>query len=157
MITISTMMMLKFIKSSQKKAIVEKLKEQFGITELPYLLIESGKEKTRAFSGHLSKEEILKIAEIAHVEVIGLYLLKEENNELRLSHDAVHLLKEQITRNIIEVKEEQALNWLRGHDLDIKANKGSVIIKFQDDFIGCGKSNGDKIFNYVPKDRRLKK
>ena len=57
-----------FIKSSEKNRIIEELNEQFGITNIPYLLIESGKEKIRAFSGSLSKEEIIKAGELAKVD-----------------------------------------------------------------------------------------
>ncbi len=150
-------MNIRFIKTSEKRKIIEKLNEQFGISELPYLLIQSGKEKIRAFSGHLSKEEILKIAEIANIEVLGFYLLKEENSELRLSLDATNLLKEQITKNIVALTDQQFQQWLRGYDLEIEAQKGVVVLRYEQDFLGCGKSSGSIIYNYVPKDRRLKK
>lgn len=149
-------MNLNFIKSSEKRRIIEKLKEQFGIQNLPYLLIKSGKEKIRAFSGHLSKEEIYQISHLTNIEVIGLYLLKEEDNVLRLSIDAIHHLKDQITENIVKINHEQLNEWLRGNNLEIQTKKGIVIIKNNEDFIGCGKSTGQKILNYVPKNRRLK-
>ena len=46
-------MKIKFIKSNEKKKIQKELQETYGVGELPYLLIESGKQKLRAFSGHL--------------------------------------------------------------------------------------------------------
>lgn len=151
-------MRINFIKSSQKKQVVEKLNEIYGITNIPYLLVESGKEKVRAFSGHLSKEEIIKLSEIAKVEVVGLYLLKQEGeNDIRLSFDAPIILKDQISKNIIELNETLFHLWIRGNDLDLPAIKGNVVLKYDGDFVGCGKSNGIKIFNYVPKDRRLRK
>lgn len=151
-------MNIHFIKSNQKRDIIEKLKTQFGISELPYLLIESGKEKVRAFSGHLSKEEISKITQIANVEIVGFYLLRQESqDDIRLSFDAPIILKDQITNNIIEINKEQFDSWIRGENIEISTPRGNVIIKYQDDFLGCGKSNGLKVFNYVPKDRRLRK
>ena len=146
-----------FIKSSDKKKILEKLNEQFGITNIPYLLIASGKEKIRAYSGHLSKDEIIDMGKLINIEVVGAYLLKEENEEYRLSFDAPIILKNQITKSIVEINKEQFESWIRGNDLDITAEKGVVVIKYQEDFLGSGKSNGEKIFNYVPKDRRLRK
>ena len=147
-----------FIRSSEKKRIIEKLNEQFGIEKIPYLLIESGREKIRAFSGHLSKEEILELTTITLIENIGIYFLNKEDN-FRLTLDAVHILKDQIKKNIIEIDEVQLHDWLRGKDLILTApiNQGPVIIKFKDDFVGYGKSNGIKIYNFIPKDRRLKK
>ncbi len=150
-------MRIHMLRSSEKKKIIEKLKDQFGIENLSYLLIESGKEKTRGFSGHMNREEILQLNEIINIELIGLYLLKEENNELRLSFDASQILKDQINKKIVNINEEQFNLWIRGNDLDISAPKGSIVIKYLSDFVGCGKSNGQKIFNYVPKDRRLRK
>lgn len=151
-------MNISFIKSSQKKEIVEKLKEIYGISELPYLLIESGKEKIRAFSGSLSKEEITEISKMAKIEVIGGYLMRQEGpDDLRLSFDAPLILKDQITKAIVEINEDQFNTWIRGNDLDLSAEKGNVILRYNGDFVGCGKSNGLKVFNYVPKDRRLRK
>jgi NOL1/NOP2/fmu family ribosome biogenesis protein len=153
-------MNIHFIKTPQKREIVEKLKEIYGIEELPYLLIESGKEKIRAFSGSLSKEEISEIMEIANVEVIGLYLLRNEaENDFRLSFDAPLILKSQITRNIVDINEEQFNLWIRGENIDFleQIPTGNVVLRYQNHLVGCGKSNGLKVFNYVPKDRRLRK
>lgn len=148
-------MNFRFVKSSEKKKILKELNEQFGIEKLPYLLIESGRERIRAFSGSLSKEEILQISHLTNIEQIGIYLIKKEDT-LRLSMDAIHLLKSQIIKNMIEITESQLHDWLRGKDLSTPAQKGNVIIKYKEDLIGFGRSNGEKVYNYIPKDRRLK-
>lgn len=147
----------KFVKSAEKKKMLAELKGQFGITELPYLFIESGKEKIRAFSGSLSKEEIIEIGSMANVEGIGLYLLKKEETGLRLSFEALMLLSRQITKNILDIDDKQLAFWIRGSDIDTNAPAGVYAIRHNGDFIGCGKSNGSRLFNYVPKERRLKK
>jgi NOL1/NOP2/fmu family ribosome biogenesis protein len=150
-------MNIHFIKSSEKRKITRLLSDQFGITSLPYLLIVSGKEKIRGFSGHLSKEEILQLTQLTNVEIIGLYMFKKEHeNDIRLTIDATHLLKDQISKNILNINESQKEDWLRGKNLEISSIHGNVIIKHEADFIGTGKSNSQKIFNYIPKDRRLK-
>ncbi len=149
-------MMPQFIKSSEKKRIIEELNDKFGIEKLPYLLIKSGKEKVRAFSGNLSKEEILQISRLTNIETIGVYFLKYED-QLRLTIDALHLLKDQINKNILEINDLELHDWLRGKDLEIQVPQGPIILKYKTDFVGYGKSTGNKIFNYVPKDRRLKK
>ncbi|MDO8508709.1 MAG: hypothetical protein Q7S27_03420 [Nanoarchaeota archaeon] len=147
-----------FIRSAEKKRIIEDLNEQFGIEKIPYLLIESGREKIRAFSGNLSKEEILQLTSITLIENIGIYFLSKEDT-LRITLDAAHLLKDQITKNILEIDEIQLHDWLRGKDLILQnpIQSGPYIIKYNSDIVGYGKSNGVKIFNYIPKDRRLKK
>ncbi|MFH1802844.1 MAG: hypothetical protein ABH864_05360 [archaeon] len=147
---------MKFIRSSEKKKIISSLEETYGITELNYLLIEAGKQRLRGFSGHLSKEEIVQLADIANVEVIGMYLISRKDGDSRLNFDAVPLFKNQITKRIIEINREQLDRWIRGHDLDIPAERGITVLKFEDYFVGIGKSNSEKIFNYVPKERKLK-
>lgn len=149
-------MNINFIRSNEKRKIVDNINEQFGISEINELLLETGKEKIRAFSGHLSKEEILELSKLTNIEFIGLYILRQEH-DLRLSFDATQLYQENITKNIIEINEDQFKLWIRGNDLPIKVQKGTVIINYDGDFIGCGKSNGEVIFNHVPKERRLRK
>jgi NOL1/NOP2/fmu family ribosome biogenesis protein len=148
-------MRTRFIRSSEKKRIEQELNGQFGISKLPFLLLESGKEKIRGFSGHLSKEEIALISHSLNVETVGLYLIKREEH-LRLSIDAIHLLKNQIDKGVVDINEEETKKWIRGQDIEKKSEKGVVLIKTDDYFLGSGKSNGEIIFNYLPKERRLK-
>lgn len=146
---------MKFIKSGEKKRIVRELEEQFGITKLPYLLIETGKQKIRGFSGTMTKEEIRELGEIANVEIIGVYLIKKER-KLRLSLDGIMILKDQISKNVVEINDEQLELWLRGKNLDIKKENGVYVVKYGDDFLGCGISDGKKLINHIPKERRIR-
>ena len=151
-------MRTEFIRSSQKRDILKKLEKQFGISELNYLLIQAGREKIRGYSGHLSKDEIVDIGKLANVETVGLYVLKEEKDKLiRLSTDACHLLKKQITKNIITLNDEQFSLWIRGNDVDIEIPSGVHVIVYDNIPFGCTVSNGKKLFNYLPKDRRLRR
>ena len=147
-----------FIKSSQKREILAELEEIYGITNLPYLLLETGKKKIRAFSGSLSKEEISQLDSVANIEIIGMYIISKKDISPRINFDALTLkeIKSQITKSIIEINDEQLQLWLRGYDLDIQSNQGIIVLKFKEDLVGIGKSNGQKIFNYLPKERKLK-
>jgi NOL1/NOP2/fmu family ribosome biogenesis protein len=149
-------MNIKFIKSPEKKRIVKELEETYGIKELNYLLIETGKRKLRAYSGDLSKEEILELGNTINIEIIGMYLLSQKDADLRINFDAVSLLRDQIEKNIVKINQEQYELWMRGYDLEIKHPRGIAVIKFKHDLVGIGRSNGEKIFNYVPKERKLK-
>ncbi|MAG24377.1 hypothetical protein CMI47_02260 [Candidatus Pacearchaeota archaeon] len=149
-------MKIHFIRSNQKRKIISQLNEQFGITKVPHLLIESGKEKIRGYSGSLSKEEIQELNNILHIESLGLYLMSARDADLRLSIEGSHFFQDQITKNTVKINPSELDKWLHGQDLNIKVPTATVIIKNQDDLIGSGKSNGEKIFNYIPKDRRLK-
>tara|TARA_Y100000310_G_scaffold342359_1_gene445305 strand:- start:6498 stop:6953 length:456 start_codon:yes stop_codon:yes gene_type:complete len=150
-------MNIKFIKSSGKKKILAQLSEQFGITKLPYLLIAGGKEKIRAFSGSLSKEEIFELNKLTKIEGLGTYLIKQEADKpFRLSLDATHLLSKQISKNIFTLNDQQLADWLHGLDIQVKAPNALLVLKHGSDFLGCGVSNGKKIYNYIPKERRIK-
>lgn len=150
-------MNVKFLSSSEKKKFIQQLNEQYGITNLPYLLFYTGKEKIRAYSGSLTKEEILKIGENVNIEIIGIYLATIEKDGIRLSFDTPNLLKEQINKNIVEINKKQAEEWLRGYDIEIN-EEGSrfVILKHNSDFLGCGKLSNNRIANFVPKERRVR-
>ena len=150
------MKQITFIRSSEKKKILEELEKLYGITSLPYILAEAGKKKIRAFSGTMTKEEIQELTEITNVEVIGMYLISQKDDDLRINFDALPLFKDQITKSIIEINEEQFEKWIRGQDLDLQSNSGTFILSHKGDLIGQGKSNGIKIFNYIPKERKLK-
>jgi len=46
---------------------------------------------------------------------------------------------------------------MKGQDLQIKTGKrGFFVMKYKDDFLGCGKASQEKIGNFIPKSRRLK-
>ncbi len=151
-------MNFRILNSGEKKKLLQQLGERFGISKLNYLLVETGRGKIRAFSGTLNREEILRLEEIARIELVGLYLARrDEMSGLRLSMDAIHLLDEQISKNIIEINEEEFRIWIRGGFLDTDKGEGVYIVKFGDDFVGCGYSNGKKLYNFVPKERRIKR
>jgi len=149
-------MNVKFLSSAEKKEILEKLEAQYGISKLNYLLFQIGRDKVRAYSGIFSRTELTKLGVNANVEIIGIYLFKIEKDGIRLGHDAVSLLKDKITKNILEIDNEQAKKWFKGEDLIIEADKGYLILKNSSLLIGCGKSTGAKILNFVPKERRIK-
>ena len=145
--------------SKEKEKLIKELKEQFGINELPFLLLKSGKDKIRSFSGNLSTNEINELARNSNIETIGIYLLSEEKDGIRLSFSSTNInsIKQQISKNIIELDEKQKNEWLKGRDIFLDNNfHGFVVLKHNDDFIGCGKLSNGRIANFVPKERRIK-
>lgn len=147
-------MNLRYIKSSEKKKILTELEEHFGISELPYLLFEVGKQKVRGFSGDLSKDEINELSRVANIEILGLYLFSMRDNDIRLNFDALQLLK--ISKSIIEISDSDLNSWLHGSDLEIESSPGVYLLQHGSDLVGCGKSNGSTLFNYLPRERQLK-
>ena len=147
---------MKPLTSTDKKRIVEQLTKQFGITQIPYLIIQFGKEKLRAYSGNLSKEELYYLDRELRIENIGLYFAKQEKDGIRLTLDGIQLFKDQISKNILELDNEQAEQWLRGNDLPISSDNSWKVLRHKDEFLGCGKSTGERISNFMPKERRIR-
>ncbi|MEK6884025.1 MAG: hypothetical protein AABY22_30625, partial [Nanoarchaeota archaeon] len=141
---------------SEKKNIIEKLNNQFEIKNLHYLFLKFGKDKIRVYSGSLSKTDLNILDKNARIESIGLYFARIQQDGIRLTIDGTQLVKNQITKNILEINDKESIEWLKGQDLDIKKEKSFKIIKNENEFLGCGKSTGEKITNFIPKERRIK-
>lgn len=147
---------MQIIKSNEKKRILAQLNEQYGIKELPHLLVRFGKEKIRAFSGNLSADELRTLDKYLRIESAGIYIAKQHPEGIRLSVDGVSLFKNQITKNILEIDDKEAEEWFKGNDLIIELDRNFKILKNDGELIGCGKSTGEKITNFMPKERRVK-
>ena len=149
-------MHIEILNRAEKEKIMEKLNENYGVKDLNFLLVKQGKEKIRGFTGNLGKDEILRLSREINIETLGLYLLTEEKDSIRLSFDAPTLLKPE--KNIIEISDLQAEEWLKGRNLEIEDMnlRGFVIIKNKDNLLGCGKASQGRIANFVPKERRRK-
>ena len=151
------MIPLKFFSKNEKERLIAQLKKQFGIKEIPWKIARFGKERIIVFSGNISEKEIFELDRFARIEGIGVYFGKEQNDEIRLSIEGVHLLKNQITKNIFELDEKQAEQWMMGQELSITTDKkGFFIMRYKNDFLGTGKISQNKISNFIPKGRRLK-
>lgn len=150
---------LKILNHKEKKEILEKLNKQFGISKLNGILLQKGTERIFFYQGSLTEKQILELEKSRiGLERVGIYFAKEIGNQIRLSIDAIHILKNQITKNIFKLNKEQSEQWIKGNELNIQLNKKEfLIIKYKNDFLGCGKASEKKITNFIPKNRRLKK
>lgn len=152
---------LKVIFKTEKRKLLDKL-AYYGIENLKYLLIHSGNEKIRAYSGILSTEELNDLNKIIGIDTIGCYFFTDHGNEIRLSPEAIMLLKQDINNNVISLNEEQAQEWLVGQDINLdnlqlpNQTNGFKVIKIKEDLISMGKLSSNKLMNYLPKERRIK-
>ncbi len=152
---------LQILNSKETAKILEMLKEQFGITEISGKIIQRGAERLFLYQGSFTKEKIKEIEQTIPIERIGVYFAKIVPGEegIRLSIDGTHIFKNQITKNIFELTDKQAEVYLKGEELQLKTpeqEKGFKVIKYKNDFWGCGKASSEKISNFIPKQRRVK-
>ena len=148
---------IKIFTSKEKEKLVEQLSKQFGIKKVDGIISMRGRERLFLFQGILNEKQIHEIESTIPIERVGIYFGKDINGQIRLSIEGVHILKNQITKNIFELNEEQLDLWMKGNELNIKSGKnGFVIMKYKDNFLGTGKASEEKITNFIPKNRRLK-
>ena len=113
--------MIKILTAQETNKIREQLKEQFGISNIPGKIIRLGEEKIFLFTGAADENEIEKIEQSAPVEKIGVYFAKIINDEIKLTIEGTQILKEQISKNIFEINDELAEEWMMGRELNIKS------------------------------------
>lgn len=147
---------MKALFKKDKKKILNLLEETYGIKSSPHLFLSFGKEKTKIFSGNLSLKELGILDKNINIETVGLYAFHIKHDEIRLTLDSLYIYSDQITKNIINLSDKEALSWFKGSDLELKKQNSFVVLKNQDDLIGCGKSTGEKITNFVAKVRRIR-
>ena len=132
-----------------KSYIFDCLKKQFGIEDFSFLecykFYSRGKRRVYIYNGE--EDDIKEIHK-------GLYFGSIEKDGFRLSIEGSQIVAKYARKNIIEVDEKEAKDFMKG--FCIKRNiKGYVIIKFGDYILGCGKGNGKEIKSFIPKDRRI--
>lgn len=145
----------RILTSAERKDFVARLKDIFGVVNIPSLLLETGKDKIRAFSGDMPREELLELAGITRIEIVGLYIARREFG-VRLGFDATQIFSDEI-KNAIELDGEDAERWMQGYGLSLEGEPGLYVIKSGDDFLGCGYCDGKNLQNFVPKERRVRK
>ena len=143
-----------FLNTREVKRLVTAIKEQFGIDALAldYYFLKNMKGKINIISKSLGKIN----TDSMNVNSIGLYIGKDDNG-IRLSIEGSQIIGHLATKNVIELDNDQIEKWVRGYDIEIKAQfNGYVIVKNNNDYYGCGRYKDGKILNFVPKERRVK-
>ena len=157
-------MKIQIMNNAKKKRFIAEL-SGFGLKKIPEMLVRSGKERIRAFSGDLSKEEVMEIWRLFPIEGVGLYVGKDMVNrngvhEVRLSIDGIHLWRSQLRNRIIELSADEEVEWFLGRDVEIDSDieEGFVLVRGGSDFVGMGKlgSEGKILYSFLPKERRRK-
>ena len=146
------MQKLKILNRKEIKKIIELIKKQWDSdVELDYVFLKNEKGKLFIVNRDIEKVDLSKV----RVNSIGMYFGLLNDNELRHSIEGSQIVGRNAKKNVLELNEKESKEWLRGEDLLKVEEKGFMIIKHKDDFLGCGKSTGEKVLNFVSKIRRV--
>ncbi len=76
---------------------------------------------------------------------------------MRLSIEGSQYVKNQATKNVVELTYEEMQTWMCGQEL-VKSTgmTGFVLMKYGNDMLGTGNASEKKITNFIPKSRRLR-
>lgn len=148
-------MNFKILNKKEIRNFTENLKKQFQIEDLnlSYIFLTNQEGKIYITSQEIAKIDLAKL----RINNIGLYFAKIEDDGIRLSIEGSQLIGKKVNKNTIELDIGESKLWFLGNDLDYNGNeKGYVILKHENDFLGCGKIKNNKILNYIDKGRRIK-
>jgi NOL1/NOP2/fmu family ribosome biogenesis protein len=148
---------LKILNQNEKREILNKLNSHFGINKIKGILAKKREGRLFLFEENFDVKQIKTLERIIPIERIGIYFAKIIKDEIRLSVEGTYLFKDQINKNIFQLTEQQSEQWMLGQELNIQTGKkGFLVMKYKNDFLGCGKASTEKISNDLPKSRRLK-
>ena len=150
------MRLIKVLGSSERKYLQERLKAQYGIEDgfEEYVLIKAGQGRIRA-----TTPEALEVAsKLRKVQQIGLYVVKLVKSDVILSIEGSQLLNGKIKRNVIELSEPEAENWMKASPIQKPVKLGSryVVARCGELYLGSGRASRDgKIYPQIAKWRRI--
>jgi len=129
---------LKVLDRKTKKTFLALLKKQFDFKEkLDYIFLTNNKNKIFIVNKELANINLEKI----RINSIGLYIAELSNNEVRLSIEGSQLIGKNSKKNILELNNTEAREWLKGKDIDKQyKEKAFVILKHNNDYLGTGKA-----------------
>ncbi|MDD4878101.1 MAG: hypothetical protein PHO02_03635 [Candidatus Nanoarchaeia archaeon] len=142
----------KVLNTREVKAILAELKEHFGMEDkMEEAFIEGGDGKIYLISRKFGEIDQSKL----RINNLGLYFCKREKGGLRPTIEGSQIIH--ATTNVFEMNEEQMDEWIHGNDLRVgkQGLQGMVILKYKNDFYGCGAYKEERILNFTPKERRL--
>jgi NOL1/NOP2/fmu family ribosome biogenesis protein len=148
------MQTLKILNSKERKNIAKLISQQFGFEfKFKYEVFINPKNKIYI----LNKDVSLIDLEELRVNSLGMYFaIIYDEKYIRLSIEGSQLIGHLAKKNVLELNNEDAHKWMSGEDFELDTElQGFVIIKHENDYLGCGKVFNKKLYNYVQKERRV--
>ncbi|MAG52464.1 MAG: hypothetical protein CMH62_00705 [Nanoarchaeota archaeon] len=144
---------LKVLNKKRIKEIILKIEEQYNIKDLKlnYVFFQNTKGKVFIVSNEFKGLNF----EDLNINSLGLYFANIKDENVRLSIEGSQLIGDKVKKNVVKINDEELRDWLLGDDLIDKEGEGYVLIKNKDDFYGSGRISGNKLLNFVPKEKRI--
>ncbi len=146
-------MQLKILNAKEMKQIYAALEKQFGFSgKLDYgFLFSERKDRLYIANKEVFEIDLRKI----NLSSVGMYFGEFKDGEIRLSIEGSQIIGPKATKGVVEIPDYK--EWMAGNELEHKGDeKGFVIIKCGDDYLGCGRAGNGKISNFVGKVRRVR-
>ncbi|MEM4718493.1 MAG: hypothetical protein QW330_00330 [Nitrososphaerota archaeon] len=148
--------MMRVLTSAERKYLVRRLMDQHGVEDAfeGLILIRSGQGRIRA----ATKEAYEVACRLRKVQQVGLYVAKIVKGDVVLSIEGSQLLGSAITRNAVELSEEEAEEWMKAAPIQKSGRfEGRyVVARCGDFYLGSGRVSRDgKIYPQVAKWRRI--
>jgi NOL1/NOP2/fmu family ribosome biogenesis protein len=149
-------MVTKPINRKESGKIIKQINEDFGCDmswmQDKYYFFLSDKNKVYIVNMKLNDIPLDNVKLNSH----GLYFCEMSDHKIRLSIEGSMMVGKSAGKNVYEVDDATARSWLKGNDITCSENYvGFIILKNNDDFLGCGKVVNGQVYNYIPKIRRI--
>jgi NOL1/NOP2/fmu family ribosome biogenesis protein len=136
---------------------VKYMAERFGIHKevfRNYTFRESG-EKVYIMSPDIADKDVSGLRIRGTGIVFGRFFKKED--KIKPTTNMLQIFGKFATKNIVELTEEEKSQYLRGFDIEreMDAENGYVIVKHEQDVLGCGLYVSGSLKNQIPKAKRL--
>ncbi len=149
------MFKLQILNSRQAKEITGIIAEHWDSeVKLDYAFLMNGKNRIFIINREVGNFDFSAL----RINSMGLYFGELKDSKFRLSIEGSQIIGPRAKKNVVEVSREEMRKWLRGEDLqkDCYGCSGFVMVKSNNDFLGCGSYSNGNIRNFVPKTRRIR-
>ena len=147
---------MRLLTPRERRNLIERLKLQHGLEDAfeDLILIKAGQGRIRA----TTREAFEVAGRLRRVQQIGLYVVKIVKGDVILSIEGSQLLDGRIVKNIIELSDEEAEEWMKAAPIPCPERIESryVVARCGSLYLGSGRVSRDgKIYPQVAKWRRI--
>jgi len=150
------MQKINILNTREVKRIREQVVKQFGhFPKKDYAYLMNEKNRLFLVNKDLGRVDLKKLK----IDKMGMYFAEVKPNHVRLSKEGAQLLVKDAAendvelQNVVELSKTELKEYFTGVDLakDLGEEDRLIIVKYEDNVIGCAKYKERKILNFLPK------